>query len=100
MENNKGILLETGTNEFEIIEFAVGGIYYGINVAKVREIINLVPITQLPNTHPYVDGIFTLRGKIMPLLNLARCLSCEEETETPKIIVSEMNGYSMGFKVD
>lgn len=100
MENNKGILLETGTNEFEIIEFAVGDVYYGINVAKVREIINLVPITQLPNAHPDIDGIFTLRGKIMPLLNLARCLSSTEKSDTPKIIVSEMNGYFMGFKVD
>jgi len=100
MENNKGILLETGTNEFEIIEFSIGNNSYGINVAKVREIINLVPITQLPNAHPNVDGIFTLRGKIMPLLNLARCLSSEEKTDISKIIVSEMNGYFMGFKVD
>jgi len=100
MENGKGILLESGTNEFEIIEFWVGNVCYGINVAKVREIINLVPVTKLPNSHPNVDGIITLRGKIMPLVNLARYLSSEEVADQPKIIVSEMNGYFMGFRVD
>lgn len=96
----KGILLESGTNEFEIIEFSVGNVFYGINVAKVREIINSIPITELPNTHPFIDGIFTLRGKIMPLLNLARCLKVETKKDSPKIIVAEMNGYFIGFKVD
>lgn len=100
MDKSKGILLEAGTNEFEIIEFWVGNVCYGINVAKVREIINLVPVTKLPNVHLNVDGIFSLRGRIMPLVNLARCLSSEGATDNPKIIVSEMNGYFMGFQVD
>ena len=41
VEENKGILLETGTNEFEIVEFSIGSVNYGINVAKVREVINI-----------------------------------------------------------
>jgi len=98
--NKKGILLETGTNEFEIVEFTVGKVSYGINVAKVREVINLVPVTQMPNSHPYVDGIFTLRGKVMPLVNLPRCLGNEdEEATTTNIIVSELNNYFVGFLV-
>jgi two-component system chemotaxis response regulator CheV len=100
MESNKGILLETGTNEFEIIEFSIGNTSYGINVAKVREIINAVPVTTLPNSHPYVEGIFTLRGKVMPLVDLVKCLSIEGQANTPKIIISEMNSYFVGFKVD
>ncbi|SDF54761.1 chemotaxis protein [Sporomusa acidovorans] len=100
MGNNKGILLESGTNEFEIIEFSIGNVFYGINVAKVREIINLVPITAVPNAHSYIDGIITLRGKIMPLVNLAKCLSSETQAVTSKIIVTEMNGVFSGFKVD
>ena len=101
MEKNKGILLEAGTNEFEIIEFSIGDISYGINVAKVREIINLVPVTAMPNSHSYIEGIFTLRGKIMPLVNLAICLNNNNtQTVTPKIIVAEMNSFFIGFKVD
>lgn len=97
----KGILLETGTNEFEIVEFAVGNVNYGINVAKVREVINLVPITKMPNSHPYVDGLFTLRGRLMPLVNLPRCLGAEENNSTAKnIIVSELNNYFVGFLVN
>ena len=97
----KGILLETGTNEFEIVEFTVGKVNYGINVAKVREVINLVPITQMPNSHPYVDGIFTLRGRVMPLVNLPRCLGTEDlESSTKNIIVSELNNYFIGFLVN
>ena len=89
MTERNGILLETGTNEFEIIEFSIGPVVYGINVAKVREVINPVAVTQKPNVHPFVDGIFTLRGKIMPLVNLARCLGYQGEANSGKIIVSE-----------
>ncbi|MBP2628904.1 MAG: response regulator receiver modulated CheW protein [Firmicutes bacterium] len=97
----KGILLESGTNEFEIVEFAVGNVNYGINVAKVREVINLVPITKMPNSHPYVDGVFTLRGRLMPLINLPRCLGAEDNGSTANnIIVSELNNYFVGFLVN
>lgn len=61
--DKKGILLETGTNEFEIVEFSIGKVHYGINVAKVREVITRAPVTAMPQAHPYVDGLFTLRGK-------------------------------------
>lgn len=100
MGNDKGILLESGTNEFEIVEFSVGGVYYGINVAKVREIITMLPITPMVNAHPYIDGVFTLRGKIIPLINLARCLSRDETASDPKIVVCEINSVFSAFKVD
>ena len=48
VEENKGILLETGTNEFEIVEFSIGSVNYGINVAKVREVITRTPVTEMP----------------------------------------------------
>lgn len=100
MLNEKGILLETGTNEFEIVEFSIGSVSYGINVAKVREVINVVPITVMPNVHHWVDGIFTLRGKVMPLVNLPRCLGAQSTASIPKVIVSEINNYYIAFLVD
>lgn len=100
MSDKKGILLETGTNEFEIVEFSIGPVCYGINVAKVREVINPIPVTKMPNVHPWVDGIFTLRGRVMPLVNLPRCLGTESSTTSPKIIVSELNNYYVAFLVD
>ena len=71
-EEKTGILLETGTNEFEIVEFLIGNVHYGINVAKVREVITRTAVTEMPQAHPYIDGIFTLRGKAIPLVNLPR----------------------------
>jgi two-component system chemotaxis response regulator CheV len=98
-EEKKGILLETGTNEFEIVEFSIGKVNYGINVAKVREVITRAPITAMPQAHPYVDGLFTLRGKAMPLVNLPRCLNVPFDDGPKNVIVTEINNYSIGFLV-
>ena len=98
--DKKGILLETGTNEFEIVEFSIGKVHYGINVAKVREVIQRVPVTPMPQAHPYVDGLFTLRGKAHPLVNLPRCLNVASGEEAKNIIVTEINNYYVGFLVE
>lgn len=98
--DKKGILLETGTNEFEIVEFSIGNVNYGINVAKVREVIPRTPVTTMPQAHPYVDGLFTLRGKAIPLVNLPRCLNVQANSEPKNIIVTEINNYNIGFLVE
>ncbi len=99
--DRKGILLETGTNEFEIVEFSIGKVNYGINVAKVREVIQRTPVTAMPQAHPYIDGLFTLRGKAIPLVNLPRCLNVMTNGDDAKnIIVTEINNYDIGFLVE
>ena len=98
--DSKGILLESGTNEFEIVEFSIGGVNYGINVAKVREVIQRIPVTAMPQAHPYIDGLFTLRGKAIPLVNLPRCLNVTNGDEAKNIIVTEINNYDIGFLVE
>ena len=98
--DKKGILLETGTNEFEIVEFSIGAVHYGINVAKVREVITRAPVTAMPQAHPYIDGLFTLRGKAIPLVNLPRCLNVNSGNEPNNIIVTEINNYYIGFLVE
>ena len=98
--DKKGILLETGTNEFEIVEFSIGAVNYGINVAKVREVIQRAPVTAMPQAHPYIDGLFTLRGKAIPLVNLPRCLNVANGDDAKNIIVTEINNYDIGFLVE
>lgn len=98
--DKKGILLESGTNEFEIVEFSIGNVNYGINVAKVREVVTVQPVTTMPQAHPYVDGLFTLRGKAIPLVNLPRCLNVQPSGELKNIIVTEINNYNIGFLVE
>lgn len=98
--DKKGILLETGTNEFEIVEFSIGNVNYGINVAKVREVITRTAVTTMPQAHPYIDGLFTLRGKAIPLVNLPRCLNAQTNSEPRNVIVTEINNYHIGFLVE
>ena len=73
MANNKNkqdILLESGTNEIEIMEFKIAGNLFGINVAKVREIIMPCPIKAMPNAHESIEGIIKPRDQVITLVNL------------------------------
>lgn len=99
--NQTNILLESGTNEFELVEFLVGDVHYGINVAKVREIVKPLKVTKMPETHPCVDGVIELRGRVMPLVNLGKRLEAEhfEDRET-HIIICEFNQTFVGFLVN
>lgn len=100
-ESNK-ILLESGTNELEIVEFSVGESLYGINIAKVREIINAdIGLVPVPDAHKSIDGAINLRGKIIPVINLARHLNTAVEfnKKTNRIIISEFNKIVVGFLV-
>lgn len=74
MENKHGILLESGTNELEIVEFLVGDNRFAINVIKVKEIIQPIAPTKVPHAHPYIEGIIELRGEVLPLIDLAKAL--------------------------
>nr|WP_295974643.1 chemotaxis protein [uncultured Bacillus sp.] len=101
MDKNKGILLETGTNELEIVEFGINNNKFGINVIKVREIINPVPVTQMPQTHPQVEGIVELRGEVLPVVDIAKAIGFPPSStpETDKFIVTEFNQQKLVFHV-
>ncbi len=95
------ILLESGTNELEILEFKVAGNYYGINVAKIREILTYNALTPVPNAHPNVEGAFSTRGETISIINLARCLGMEESTDpsVDMFLITNFNGINTGFHV-
>ncbi|WP_374720987.1 chemotaxis protein [Peribacillus tepidiphilus] len=101
MENKKGILLESGTNELEIVEFGIGNNKFGINVIKVKEIINPVPITVVPQAHKNVEGIIELRGEVLPVVNVATALGFppSENPKQDKFIVAEFNKQKVVFHV-
>lgn len=101
MEANKGILLESGTNELEIVEFGIGKNKFGINVIKVKEIINPVHITLVPHSHPNVEGIIELRGEVLPVVNVANALGfpASATPELDKFIVAEFNQQKVVFHV-
>lgn len=96
------ILLESGTNELEILVFELGEQRYGVNVAKVREVIEPGKVTSLPESHPAVLGVFQLRESVIPLIHLPRSLNKADEVDLAagKIIVMEFNDARVGFFVD
>ncbi|MDR3357699.1 MAG: chemotaxis protein [Desulfovibrio sp.] len=118
------ILLEAGTNELEVVEFFLdetsssadaaadtdghpGGNtvyrgYYGVNVAKVLEIIRMPKVTELPEVqHPSVLGAFNLRSRIIPLVDLSMWLEKKHvgNQEQAKTIVTEFNNVTTAFMV-
>ena len=89
------ILLESGTNELEVLEFIVGGNYYGINVAKVKEILTMQPITPIPNSHPCIEGMFMPRGDIITVMDLFGILGYDRdmESDSDMMIITNFIGY-------
>ncbi len=95
------ILLESGTNELEVLEFKVGKNFYGINVAKIREILLYQPVTPLPNAHPSIEGIFMPRDIMISVISLRKCLNITDEAENDGLfIITNFNSLNTAFHVD
>lgn len=99
---HKGILLESGTNELEIVEFEVANNKFGINVIKVKEIIQPIQVTFIPHAHPHVEGIVQLRGEVLPVVDMIKVLGIPniEYSSQQKYIVAEFNKQRVVFHVD
>lgn len=99
--NKQEILLESGTNELEIMEFKIAGEIFGINVAKVREIMIYQAVKPMQNAHPAIEGIFKPRDMIMTVLNLPKYLGLTASNDTSKdiFIIAYFNKMYMAFHV-
>jgi two-component system chemotaxis response regulator CheV len=102
--------LKVGSNEMELVDFRIqkqedDSIYegiYGINVSKVREIIRVPDLTELPGTPEFIDGIFDLRDVVIPVVNLAKWMGIvepENARKNSRIIITEFNNVLIGFVV-
>ena len=92
--------MESGTNELEVLEFTLGDNHYGINVAKIREILQYMPVTPVPNTHPSVEGIFMPRDTMITVINLKNCLNLPQTDEKGLFIITNFNKLNVAFHVD
>ena len=101
MEDNKqGILLESGTNEIEIMKFTIGGNLYGINVAKVREIMISAPVKPMPMAHQAVEGIFKPRDTVLTVVDLPSYLGVASPKDPKDIfIITNFNKMFIAFRV-
>ena len=100
--NQTKILLESGTNELEIMEFTVGGELFGINIAKIREIMRAQETKRIPNSHNFVEGIFKQRGEVITVIDLAKCLNIErsENKSHDIFILTHFNKLNFAFRVE
>ena len=100
-QEKKGILLESGTNEIEILQFTIDGSLYGINVAKVREIMMSAPVHFMPHSHPAVEGIFKPRDAVITVVDLPEYLTGHPTEKKPKdlFIITYFNKTLIAFRV-
>ncbi|MCD6191500.1 MAG: chemotaxis protein CheV [Sulfurimonas sp.] len=102
--------LKVGSNEMELVDFRIlnqqeDEVYegiYGINVSKVREIIRVPALTELPSTPEFIEGIFDLRDVVIPVVNLAKWMGITEPEgleKSSRIIITEFNNVLIGFIV-
>ncbi len=102
--------LKVGSNEMELVDFRIfkqeeDGVYegiYGINVSKVREIIRVPNLTELPGTPEFIEGIFDLREVVIPVVNLAKWMGIsppEDIANNSRVIITEFNNVLIGFVV-
>ena len=99
-ENKRGILLESGTNEIEVMKFTIGGNLYGINVAKVLEIMISAPVKPMPLSHPSVEGIFKPRDTVITVVDLPQYLGVDSPKDAKDIfIVTNFNKMCIAFRV-
>ena len=97
------ILLEAGTNEMELLVFNVGGVAFGVNVAKVKEMVPRTETVRIPKSPEVVEGSFMLREEVVTLVNLGKYLKLESETsdeDQQLIIVVEFSSMVCGVLVD
>ncbi|MFZ4859920.1 MAG: chemotaxis protein [Desulfuromonadaceae bacterium] len=107
--NNTNILLDSTTNELEIVEFRIDELdcngnpipcYYGVNVAKVREIIRMSNITRVVNAKPGIEGMIRLRDKVITIINLAQVLGKNTgDMVADRIVILEFNNLMVGVLV-
>ncbi len=100
-QKQQEILLESGINELEIMEFTIGGQLFGINVAKVREIMKIEPVTVMQKSNQYVEGVFKPRDKVLTVIDLASYLSLgtSEKPERDIYIITGFNNNEYAFHV-
>ncbi|MBI1246776.1 response regulator [bacterium] len=101
---NTGILLEAGTNEAEILVFEVGGQTFGVNVAKVKEVLGITKVTALPEGHPSIEGVVRIRQDVVSLIHLGRFLYGDapeaESKESDCLLLLEFNQRPLAFRVN
>jgi purine-binding chemotaxis protein CheW len=90
------------TDVLQLVSFKIGNEEFGVDILKVQEINKMVPITKVPNSPVFVEGVINLRGKVIPIVDFRKRLGMEkaEQTKDTRIIVVDVDSRTIGFIVD
>ncbi|MCQ8896617.1 chemotaxis protein [Limnobacter humi] len=101
MASPNSIQTEQSTREMiEILLFSLGGAeVFGLNVFKIREVTELMPVTQVPGQQGAMNGVISLRGQVMPVVNLGEAIGMSAGLPNKKLIISEFASRSVAFEV-
>jgi len=96
-----------GSNKLEMLLFSLGTDQrsgrqetFGINVFKVREVMRIPEITRAPDMPPSVEGMVSLRGSLVPVIDLIKYVGVQNDSQPQIMIVTEYNGHTQGFLVE
>mgnify|MGYP000849586404 CR=1 FL=1 len=89
-------------HELQLVIFRLAKEEFGLPITKVQEIIRMVPITKLPQTPSFMEGIINLRSRIIPIIDLRKRfqLAISDHDEDTRVIIVEVNGQTVGVVVD
>lgn len=93
-------------NQLQLVTFQLGAELYGIDIMDVKEIVRIQEIRAIPNAPVYVEGLYNLRGEIIPIINLhkrfhlKRAVLGEDEDLLSGFIIIEVDGMKLGVIID
>lgn len=102
LEKNENTQSADGTNGVALLSFVAGGQNYAVDILSVREIRSGARATALPHSPDYVRGVINLRGTVLTVMDLARRLGMDTETDDERavVIVTALDDCNVGLMVD
>lgn len=78
---------EEREEEYQIVTFEIGGTQFGVEIGKVREVVECTEVTPVPKAKKYVEGIINLRGRILPVISLRKRLELPDVENTSETVI-------------
>ena len=93
---------DNGNTLIQLVTFKIAEEEFGVDILRVQEIIRMMPITKVPNSPPFVEGVINLRGKVIPIIDMRRRfgMTASAHNQQTRITVMDLQGQVVGFVVD
>ena len=98
--------MAAGDTQFQLVTFQLGAELYGVNIMDVKEIVKTQSVRPIPHAPHYVEGIFNLRGEIIPVMNLHKRFRLEKKSgdefdgEMSGLIILNLDGIKISIIID